>query len=110
MFKVPARWRRLKTKRRRAAFRLVFFTLFVYCCYSIYEVFTTKDSSEPVVSLNDTYRQVQLRLAQDLKQEKGMGCRKPDIDPFSEEAMKASLDLPKIICKGIDWVTCNVCK
>ncbi|XP_063897306.1 uncharacterized protein LOC110375425 [Helicoverpa armigera] len=107
MFKVPARWRRLKTKRRRAAFRLVFFTLFVYCCYSIYELFTTKDSSEPIVSLNDTYRQVQLRLAQDLKQEKGMGCRKPDIDPFSEEAMKASLDLPKIICKGIDWVTCN---
>ncbi|CAK1549143.1 unnamed protein product [Leptosia nina] len=37
-----------------------------------------------------------------------LGCTFPEINPFSEVAMKFNRDYPKINCKGRDWVTCNM--
>ncbi|XP_045529524.1 uncharacterized protein LOC123717526 isoform X1 [Pieris brassicae] len=37
-----------------------------------------------------------------------IGCTFPKLDPFSDVAMKFNRDFPKIVCKGKDWVVCNM--
>lgn len=37
-----------------------------------------------------------------------VGCVLPKVNPFSEFALKHNVDRPKIICKGYDWVQCNM--
>ncbi|XP_038216999.1 uncharacterized protein LOC119835936 [Zerene cesonia] len=37
-----------------------------------------------------------------------VGCIFPDVDPFSPVAMKYNRDMPKVTCKGKDWVECNM--
>lgn len=43
-------------------------------------------------------------------QEKGTGCKVPDLDPFSLEATRFDVDIPTILCDGDDWVECQFSK
>ncbi|CAG4960892.1 unnamed protein product [Parnassius apollo] len=52
--------------------------------------------------------QVQIKLQQSIVEEgrNGLGCQFPEIDPFSEEVMKFSKEIPEVKCEGFDWVEC----
>jgi hypothetical protein len=53
-------------------------------------------------------RYIEKRLQEALKIDKGTGCEIPQLDPFNREVTQFDKQLPKIDCKGQDWVKCYV--
>ncbi|XP_026744249.1 uncharacterized protein LOC113505644 isoform X2 [Trichoplusia ni] len=94
------------SKRLYGTQRLAFGLLvgFSMCATTILFLFN-QDRPRPI-GLNDTKVLVQSRLKEIILLEKGTGCEMPELDPFSAEAMRFIVDLPKIKCEGFDWVKC----
>ncbi|KAH9636405.1 hypothetical protein HF086_011262, partial [Spodoptera exigua] len=53
------------------------------------------------------YSIVENRSMEYCLQEKGKGCERPKLDPFSAEVMALTRDMPKVTCDGFDWIVCK---
>ncbi|XP_053620713.1 uncharacterized protein LOC128681114 isoform X2 [Plodia interpunctella] len=51
-------------------------------------------------------RNAENNLKEQLKFDKGTGCKIPQLNPFSKEATQYDEDPPKITCNSKDWVKC----
>lgn len=59
------------------------------------------------ITRQDSVRQyIENKLQEALKEDKGTGCEIPKLDPFAAEVTQFDKDLPKVVCKGRDWVKC----
>ncbi|XP_034837571.1 uncharacterized protein [Maniola hyperantus] len=46
--------------------------------------------------------------SQQYSNESSVGCVFPEVNPYSKVALKYNVEWPKIVCKGYDWVNCNM--
>uniref|UniRef100_A0A2H1VJH0 SFRICE_015275 n=1 Tax=Spodoptera frugiperda TaxID=7108 RepID=A0A2H1VJH0_SPOFR len=95
--------------------RLSVYVLFAIMILGILPQFRISSKPEIVVerkplSLGDTHSIVENRAMKYCLQEKGKGCERPKLDPFSAEVMALTDDVPKVTCKAFDWVICKKSK
>lgn len=60
----------------------------------------------PIILIFLSY--IEATLQEELQKDKGMGCEMPKLNPFAQEIMKFDKKVPKLVCKGRDWVKCYV--
>ncbi|XP_050679770.1 uncharacterized protein LOC126975768 isoform X2 [Leptidea sinapis] len=87
-------------RRKHVLFVIALVTVIIY--YDFYNIHSLKSR----LSLYDTKRYIEMRLAQTLKEDKGTGCQIPKLNPYSKEVTQFDVDMPKVICSGEDWVKC----
>ncbi|KAF9413018.1 hypothetical protein HW555_008632 [Spodoptera exigua] len=93
---------RVSTRRRQKVF-IVFGTIITL---GLLPHWITRDIRKPL-GLEETRSIVENRSMEYCLQEKGKGCERPKLDPFSAEVMALTRDMPKITCDGFDWIVCK---
>ncbi|CAH0701136.1 unnamed protein product [Spodoptera exigua] len=94
---------RVSTRRRQKVF-IVFGTIITL---GLLPHWIARDVRKPL-GLEETRSIVENRSMEYCLQEKGKGCERPKLDPFSAEVMALTRDMPKVTCDGFDWVVCKV--
>ncbi|XP_021202011.1 uncharacterized protein LOC101737713 isoform X2 [Bombyx mori] len=94
-------WKRLLRSQKHCFFAL----LAMFTVTSVVYLFTGYREPLKPFPYNDKTNQIRMN-EEFLQRDKGTGCDMPQLDPFSDVAMRYVKETPKIVCDGLDWVDC----